>query len=323
MTAARSSSASAAQGPPGSPPAGASPLVSVVVPAFEHERHIEEALLSVAGQDHPELELVVVDDASRDGTARVARRLVESDAFRQRFGGRTRLVVNDRNRGAHAAIERGLTEASGRFLAILNSDDAFAPTRIRRLTSALLESGAGLAFSAVSFMDADSAPLDLGHPDASRLRVHQARIDRAASVGFAALAGNVALSTGNLVMTRSHYDSVGGFAPLRYCHDWDFLLRSVCLAEPVYVREPLYRYRLHGRNAFRGLGAVAEEETRAVLGGYFGAVRTGRLLSPLAPCPTRWPGVFEHFLSVHGLWSHWGAAPFDGAGPDAAGDGAW
>jgi hypothetical protein len=194
------------------------------------------------------------------------------------------------------------------MLAILNSDDAFAPGRISRLAELLFDRGAELAMSGVAFMDEEGRPLDLGHPDASRMRIHQAAVDRHASVGFAALAGNVALTTGNLLFTRALFEAVGGFAPLRYCHDWDFLLRAVRRSEPVFVREPLYHYRLHGQNSFRALSHLAEHETGTVLGAYFDAVARGDVQNPLAPSPERWPGVFEHFMDRAGFWHHWHGA---------------
>ena len=129
--------------------------VSVVVPAFAHERYIEQALRSLAAQDHHPLELVVVDDASPDGTADVVRSVLAESDFRDRFDGRVELLVNDENEGAHAALDRGLRASTGSFLTILNSDDMFTPDRVSRLVETLLERNAELAMSAVDFMDDD------------------------------------------------------------------------------------------------------------------------------------------------------------------------
>lgn len=279
-------------------------LISVVVPAFEHELHVEEALRSVAAQDAGALELVVVDDASSDGTVAVVERLFAEPAFAARFAGGLRLEVHPVNRGAHAALNRGLALAQGGLLAILNSDDAYAPGRLAALRDALAAEGSALAFSRVAFVDACSRPAP---PSAEtwRLRRHQDAIDGAPSVAFACLAGNAALTTGNLVFTRALWEQVGDFAPLRYCHDWDFLLRAVLHTEPVFVRRPLYRYRLHGANSFRALADVAEAETDAVLRGYFAALRTQPVPNACAPGPAAWPGVFERALTRHGFWRYW------------------
>ena len=279
------------------------PLVSVVVPSFGHAEHLEEALRSVAAQDHAALELIVVDDASHDGSREVGDRVLADPAFRARFEGRARMLVHETNRGAHAAINSGLAVASGAFVTILNSDDTYAPTRVSTLLAALRESDADLVFSRVAFCGAPDAPPV--EADRFRLRRHQDAIPRHPSLGFACLCSNVTLTTGNLFFSRALWERVGPFAPLRYCHDWDWLLRAVAVSEPIYASQPLYRYRLHGGNSFLGLAEVAESETAAVLGGYFRSVRDGSVRNPLAPSPERWPGVFEHVMSENGFWRHW------------------
>jgi glycosyltransferase involved in cell wall biosynthesis len=279
-------------------------LVSVVVPSFEHALHVEEALRSVAAQEGPALELVVVDDASRDETAEVVRRTFADPAFAARFEGRLRIEVHPVNRGAHAALNRGLELARGDGLAILNSDDAYAPGRIAALLGALAESGSELAFSRVAFIDERSLPARAS-AETWDLRRHQDVIDRFPSVGFACLCGNAALSTGNLLFTRRLFETVGPFEPLRYCHDWDFLLRALVHTEPVFVRRALYRYRLHGSNSFRSLGEVADTETDRVLRRFFTRLREAPPSNELAPSPIGWPGIFERVMTDRGFWRHW------------------
>jgi hypothetical protein len=113
------------------------------------------------------------------------------------------------------------------------------------------------------------------------------------------------VSTGNLVFSRKLYESIGPFAPLRYCHDWDFLLRALVETEPLFVPLPLYRYRLHSANSFRTLGAEADRETEQVLRRYFDAMRAGGFENEWAPSPEQWPGYFERFMGMHGFWRYW------------------
>jgi glycosyltransferase involved in cell wall biosynthesis len=280
------------------------PLVSVVVPSFRHGAHVEAALRSVAAQRDAALELVVVDDASGDDSVAVIERVFADPAFAARFEGRLRLVEHSENRGAHATIDRGLRESHGDFLTILNSDDLYEPDRVARLLAALAATGAELAMSRVETIGPDDRPA-ARDGETFRLRRHQDGIDRHPSLGFACLASNVAISTGNLFFTRALYESVGGFEDLRYCHDWGFLLRAVVRTEPVLVRSPLYRYRLHETNSYRTLDGVAEAETEIVLRRYFEEVRGERVPNPLAPSPRHWPGVFEYWMDRLGFWRYW------------------
>lgn len=102
-------------------PAG---LVSVIIPAYNRVAYIDQTVNSVLNQTHPAVELIVVDDGSTDGTFEKLRA----------FGAAIRLLTHDGhvNKGQSAALNLGLTEASGRYIAILDSDDYWAPDKLER-----------------------------------------------------------------------------------------------------------------------------------------------------------------------------------------------
>jgi glycosyltransferase involved in cell wall biosynthesis len=103
------------------------PLVSVIVPAYNAERWIAHALSSVAGQTWEELEIVVVDDGSDDGTTGVVGAFADP---------RVRLVTQER-RGAAAARNRGIRETRGTLIQFLDADDVLSPEKIERQVRAL------------------------------------------------------------------------------------------------------------------------------------------------------------------------------------------
>jgi glycosyltransferase involved in cell wall biosynthesis len=104
--------------------------VTAVVPAHQAARHLGLALASLVGQTLDDLEVIVVDDGSTDGTSRVAEEVARADA-------RVRLVRLGRNRGQAAALNAGMDQARGRYLAILDADDEAAPGRLELQTAAL------------------------------------------------------------------------------------------------------------------------------------------------------------------------------------------
>lgn len=271
------------------------PLVSVVVPSYCHEDFILECLASIHSQTYDNIELVVVDDVSKDETFERARGLLKTP-FRKRFKN-VILIRNDENLGAHESINRGIQASHGELISIVNSDDVFHPDRLSQLVSAMLNQQRDLAFGLVDVLVTGKRGNAL--PTFSRLLPVKQRIglQRDPTFGLSLLRSNWAISTGNLVFSRELFKKVGNFQPLRYCHDWDFVLQSLFYTEPAVVFEPLYYYRIHGSNSFSSLGHVAEIETEIVLRRF---IRRGLLgISPneLFPSESNWPGFFHAFMN--------------------------
>lgn len=280
----------------------AASLVSVIVPVFNHERYVASALDSVAAQTHPAIELIVVDDCSTDATADAIARWRASDAA-QRFA-RVELVRNEHNLGAHASLNRGMALARGEYLSLLNSDDCYAPGRIEMLLGRMARENARFAFSAVMPVDDNGRP-SLGTPLARRIATAREEIAVLPSASFGFLYRQLAVSSGNFLLHRSLAEETGEFAPLRFCHDWDFALRAFQCAEPVFVDAYLYLYRFHATNSYASLEDVARSETEAVLTGHYDRCLAGAAANDRAPTPGNWPGVFEHYIEFFELEHLW------------------
>ena len=101
-------------------------LISVVIPAYNVAGCIDRAIDSVLAQTHRDVELLVVDDASSDDTVALVERRAAADP-------RLRLLRSEVNAGPSVARNRGLDAASGEWVAVLDSDDAYVPERLERL----------------------------------------------------------------------------------------------------------------------------------------------------------------------------------------------
>lgn len=279
--------------------------VSVVVPTYNHERFVERAIRSVADQTYEgPIELIIVDDGSSDRTFDATRSIVDVVRRERRWDS---IVVerNASNRGAHATITDAIARTHGEFVTILNSDDAYSPTRLEEILAAMRSSGSAFGFSLTRSVDDDGRDIPF---DAISWRIGEFALASAEclpSIEFGFLRHNLAVSTGNMIFARALYDRIGGFAPLRYVHDWDFALAAVLLTRPCFVARRLYDYRIHGSNSFASLGHVAETETDAVMLRYFRRISAGRVENPLAATPRNFPGVFEHYLHRFGLYRSW------------------
>lgn len=277
-------------------------LVSVIVPSHCHEQYVIECLQSIHAQTHERLELIVVDDASHDRTFEYVRALLATP-FRKRFDN-VILHRKSLNKGAPDSLNMGLKLANGKYVAVINSDDLFQPLRIERVLQAMRDAGSHLGVSLVDvFTDGDEAPI----PDnllSLQLR-QQLTVAREPCLSFALLRWNVAISTGNFVCSLELAKKVGGFQPLRYCHDWDFALQAAVHTEPVMVDQALYKYRIHSQNSFHGYDFLAKTETKIVYRRFLKSVLGGRPPNPLCPGPSNWPGYFEARLHGLGIWDIW------------------
>lgn len=125
----------------------APPRFSVIIAAHDAEATLGRAIRSALGQSDPDLEVIVVDDASGDGTARVAERFVRDDP-------RVRLISAARNGGPARARNIGFREARGDWIAVLDADDVYQPTRLAALARIGQASGAVLVADNLRFVSA-------------------------------------------------------------------------------------------------------------------------------------------------------------------------
>lgn len=239
--------------------------VSIVLPSYNHARFVRESIESALGQDFAELELIVVDDGSTDDSVEVIRGYSDP---------RMKVIVQP-NGGSHAAINTGLSVATGDYLAIINSDDVYDPSRITRLYR--LAEGENLAFlcTGVSLIDERSQEI----VDGSHwwLAMYDQLKRKYQEIGNRTLLfGNFTISTSNFFFRRSLFEALGRFRPYRYVLDWDYALRAFRHRPQGFkflADEPLMRYRLHGKNtilsgSIRGALEVNDLYRRWLLGSY-------------------------------------------------------
>ena len=100
------------------------PLVSIVIPSYNHEKYLSECIDSALNQTWQNIEIVIVDDGSTDSS----RTILEGYRHHPKIH-----IYLQQNSGSSAAINRGITLAKGSYISILNSDDRYASSRIEQL----------------------------------------------------------------------------------------------------------------------------------------------------------------------------------------------
>jgi GT2 family glycosyltransferase len=216
------------------------PLISVVIPSYNHRAFICQAIDSALEQSHRNLEVIVIDDGSRDGSPAL---------LSQRYGDdpRVRLMARE-NRGAHATLNEAVELARGDFISILNSDDLYLPGRFERLVQAARDGGGHPFFgiTGLRVVDERGEPSPSSGPTRYYGSVLAKYEGRPSAAAF--WVGNLAMTTSNFFFSREVFERVGGFAPLRYTHDWDWALRASEVVTPTRLDDALLCYRVHGSN---------------------------------------------------------------------------
>lgn len=202
-------------------PSGSDALVSVVVPVYNGERYLDEALGSILRQGHAPIEILVVDDGSTDRSAAIAR-----DA-----GAAVRVIAQP-HRGLPAARNRGVAEARGEYVAFLDCDDVWTERRLA-LQLGILRRQPEIAIVLGHTRRMWTSPAAGGAPCETRLAETE-----------------VALSLGAALIRRSVFDLVGGFdEALSHAHDWDWFMRVRERGVVLVVHDEVTQlYRRHGDN---------------------------------------------------------------------------
>jgi glycosyltransferase involved in cell wall biosynthesis len=246
-------------------------LVSVIVPAFNAERTINETLLSVRNQTHRNLEIIVVDDGSTDRT-------YQYSSDQSRVDSRIR-VIRQPNAGVAAARNHGIAEAQADLIAPIDADDLWRPTKIARQLRVLRAGGSEvkLVYTWSALIDEDSKVIDWGKDPPF-----------AGDVLFALSYGNFVGNGSTALMQKSVLNELGGYdASLRArqgqgCEDWSLFLQIAERSHFAVVPDDLTGYRQARRAMSRDIeqmlrsDALVRTEMLARHPEYLSQIKSGR-----------------------------------------------
>jgi glycosyltransferase involved in cell wall biosynthesis len=200
----------------------------VIVPLYNGRPFIEPALESLRASTYENWEAVVVDDGSTDGGGDLVAALAATDS-------RIRLVRQE-NQGLGGARNTGLREARGEFVAFLDADDLWLPTKLERQLAVWQE---GVVYS-----DAYLMPADVPGPETVG-----AQVDLLRGSIFDELLEENRVAVLTALLPRALVEAAGGFdatLPEQGCEDYDLWLRLALRGVPFdYIDEPLAVYRVH------------------------------------------------------------------------------
>lgn len=208
------------------------PLVSIILPTYNREAFLREAVTSVLAQTFRDWELLVIDDGSTDGTAAYLRGLTD---------GRLRVLTAAHDGNRARLRNRGLAAALGTYVAFLDSDDFWVPTKLERQIADLRAKGRRWGYGHHRWVDDMGKPLPV--PGGREWRRCEGWILRDV------LAVDAWIAMPTVIVERSLMNEIGGFdETFASAHDYEAWVRLAARVEAALIPEPLAAVRLHAGN---------------------------------------------------------------------------
>lgn len=221
----------------------AAPRVTIVMPVYDAEAYLKQALESILEQAFGDWELIAIDDGSRDGSRSILDHFAATDP-------RIKLLSNTTNLGIVETLNRGWREARGQYIARLDADDVALPNRLSRQVEFLDEHPAvALVGSAAIRIDSDGRHLSIAQVPTSNRGIK------------ATLPRHNCFNHPSVMLKRAALEAVGGY---RFDHveDYDLWLRLSERFDLANLTEPLILYRIHAGQV--SLRALEEQVCRAL-----------------------------------------------------------
>jgi len=204
------------------------PLVSVVMPVYNREEYVGFAIDSIRGQTYKNWELLIIDDASTDGSLEIIKRLALCDS-------RILIFENEKNKGIHYCRNLGIQNAKGTLIAYLDSDDIAVSNRFQKQIDLLIK-GFDLVGSSLLFIN--EIGITIGTADYPSDISSINRMMRY----------TLPVPNPSLLARRDVFECVGNYR-FPCAEDYDFFLRAMDLGfKASNVEEPMVYMRMHSQN---------------------------------------------------------------------------
>jgi GT2 family glycosyltransferase len=245
---------------------GLRPRVSVVVPCYNYERYLASCVASALAQPSVDVDVIIVDDRSTDGSLDLARSLARHDP-------RVQVVAHRANKGPVGTFNDGLERAEGQYLVRLDADDLLTPGSLGRAVALLeAESNVGLVYGhPVHFTSLDAPSTAKAQVASWTIWPGHAWLERRCRLGWNCI------TSPEVVMRSSVVDQVGGQREhLAYAHDMEMWLRISTASDVAHIEGPDQAFHRDHDKSLTGSNSKLTDlvERRLVFDTLFGEVGT-------------------------------------------------
>lgn len=218
------------------------PKLSIVIPSFNQAEFIERTILSIVEQDYPDLELILMDGGSTDGTMEIV------DRYRRHFA----VIRHEKDKGQADAIARGFSLCTGEIMGWLNSDDTYLPGTLRRVSEYFRD------HPQTSFVYGDYQLID--ENDGLIAEKRQPDFDLGV-VKYAFLT----VPQMSAFWRRDLYQRSGGVDPeFHFAMDYDLFVKLGALSPAVHLPFPIGRFRIHSFSKTTNLEHIRQADDRRI-----------------------------------------------------------
>jgi teichuronic acid biosynthesis glycosyltransferase TuaG len=209
-------------------------LISVVMPAYNAEKHIAESITSVINQTWPNWELIIIDDGSTDQTAAVVQPFLSDARIAYRYQPNAKQGV---------ARNTGLAASNGRFIAFLDSDDLWLPQMLETMLAEFNRGTQDLLF-ADAYTFTEIFTIGGNPPDQPRFNIKPAVYEGAAGLREFLEYNRIPMLT--TLIKKEIFDNIGPFSNRGICEDYEMWLRLLLGGGKIRsIATPLAAYRIH------------------------------------------------------------------------------
>ena len=221
-------------------------MLSVIMPVWNGEKYLGEAIDSILAQTYEDFEFLILDDGSTDGTPAILSKYEAQDS-------RIR-VIHLNHEGIVSALNRGVAEARGEWIARMDCDDNAQPERLEKQMRALREKpGAVLCHTAIS---------QIGDP---QYMTKLQRFPRTQAMIAARLCYQCPIVHPTVVFSKAAFLKAGGYkAEERHAEDYSLWGRMLPLCEFIGLTEPLLDFRVHGDSISKKKADTQRELTTGI-----------------------------------------------------------
>lgn len=222
-------------------------MVTVIIPVYNGEKFIEEAIISVLNQTYKDMEVLVIDDGSEDGTSEIVKKYEPKVKY-----------IYQSNKGPSAARNLGMDLAKGEYLAFLDADDTYEPTKIEKQVMILN------TYPDVDVVYADANMMDVNGNLQGIYKSEWCFDDHKDFLAMLIFRQIVPMPPAIMIRKKCYLEGISYNSDYVHAEDYDFIIRLAQKYHFKYLKEPLYNYRRHSDNLTNNRRKQLDAEIRII-----------------------------------------------------------